>query len=143
MAGEAGYGSTMRLISEQSAWCNLIVALSLGAMTACTTVTYPNGTRVTTPYVAPVYAPVYGSPGYPVPVAPYAPPGTPGAYFGYGGGYAPLFGVGAWANLGGWGWGWNRSWSPACRWNQGSVLYRSCNAGCQRVVGVYGVRRGY
>jgi hypothetical protein len=95
----------------------MLLIVVLGLFSSCTTVTYPNGTTVTTPYVAPAYAPIYGAPGYPVPVAPYSPPGTPGAYYGYIGGCAPLVGLGiGWGNWGrSWGWGggscngWNRS----------------------------------
>jgi hypothetical protein len=121
------------------AWRLILMIPVLGFLDACTTVTYPNGTTVTTPYVAPaVYAPIYGTPGYPVPVAPYAPPGTPGAYYGYGCGYASIYGVGwrqwvnNWSN-----WGcYNRGWSG------GYGGYRPYN-GYRPACGYPVIRRGY
>jgi hypothetical protein len=82
---------------------------------SCTTITYPNGTTVTTPYVAPAYATYY--------------PGSPyGTYGVYGGGYFPVYGYGYggcwnrpnWNNCyGGWnGWNrgncWNGGYRPVC-----------------------------
>jgi hypothetical protein len=95
----------------------LLVGLSF-AICSCTTVTYPNGTTVTTPHVAPAYATYY--PGY------Y---GSPyGTYGVYGGGYFPVYGFGYggcwnrpnWNNCyGGWnGWNrgncWNGGYRPVC-----------------------------
>ena len=93
-------------------------------LVACTTVTYPNGTSVTVPWVPQVnevaYPAYYGSPY-----------GTCGVY---GGGYYPVYGCGYgyqgcwnrpyWNNCnGGWN-GWNR-WNGGNCWNGGG--YR---AGC-------------
>lgn len=141
-----GYWWGMKSYPASKAWQFMVMIPVWGFLSACTTVTYPNGTTVTTPYVAPAAcAPIYGTPGYPVPVAPYAPPGTPGAYYGYGGGCAPLFGVGVggWANFGGWGWG--RGWaggSDACVPYNG---YRSVCVfnGYRPTCGFNGFRRGY
>lgn len=115
---------------------NLPLIVLLALLSACTTVTYPNGTTVTTPYVASFYAPVYGTLGYPVPVAPYSPPGTPGVYYGYGVGYTPLIGFG-WGNWGRW-WGgcyggnynhWN-GWNGNCHnAYRGNYAYGGCRYG--------------
>jgi len=104
-------------------------------LASCTTVTYPDGTLVTTPYAAPApaygYAPVYGVPGYPVPVAPYSPPGTPGAYYGYAGGCAPLLGVGVgWGNWGKWWGGGGGNWNNCNSWNRGTV---ACTPNAYRI----------
>lgn len=100
---------------------NIIASVAiLFLLCSCTTVTYPNGTTVTTPYIAPAYGADY--PGY------Y---GSPyGTYGVYGGGYFPVYGYGyggGW-NLpywntcnGGW-YGWNR-WQGGTSWNGGG--YRS------------------
>lgn len=102
------------------AYTNIIILAMLSCiLCSCTTVTYPNGTTVTTPYVAPAAAGYY--PGY------Y---GSPyGSYGVYGGGYFPVYGYGyggcwnrpAWNNCyGGWnGWNrggncWNGGYRPPC-----------------------------
>lgn len=83
---------------------------------SCTTVTYPNGTTVTIPYVSPAVGTYY--PGYYG--APY------GTYGVYGGGYFPVYGygyAGCWNRpyrnncYGGWN-GWNR-WNGGNCWNGG------------------------
>lgn len=110
---------------------NLIALVAMTLLCSCTTITYPNGTRVTTPYDPSVYStvavPVYGGPGYPVPVAPYSPPGTPGGYYGYGGGYAPVIGLG----LGNWGkwWGWGGGSGGSC-YGGNNNNWNGWNAGC-------------
>ena len=85
---------------------NLIANIAMTLLCSCTTVTYPNGTVITAPYTppispvayyAPLYAAAYGTPGYPVPIAPYSPPGT----IGYLGGGVSAFGIG-WGNW--WSW---------------------------------------
>lgn len=82
---------------------NIIALIMISSLLcSCTTVTYPNGTTVTTPYVAPCYGTYY--PGY------YGPPyGTGGVY---GGGYFPVYGYG-------YGGCWNRPWygNPWSGWN--------------------------
>lgn len=78
----------------------LLVATCL--LSACTTITYPDGTVVSTPYVAPAYG--YGYPcgyggGYPV-------SSTCGVGM-YTGGYYPVYGNcfgSGWNTWGGWGW---------------------------------------
>jgi hypothetical protein len=70
-------------------------------LSGCTTITYPNGTKVSTPYVPPPCEYVYGG-GYPV----YNSFGV-GVYTG---GYYPVYGNCFGAGWGSWGgWGWNRS----------------------------------
>jgi len=104
---------------------SMLCLWATGILPGCTTITYPNGTRVTTPYVAPAYSSCY--PGY------Y---GNPyGTYRVYGGGYFPVYGYGyggCWnrpwyGNYGGWGGyrcnAWNGGWRGGyCGWNG----YRSC-----------------
>jgi hypothetical protein len=70
-------------------------------LSGCTTITYPDGTRVSTPYVPPPCEYVYGG-GYPV----YSTYGV-GVYTG---GYYPVYGNCFGSGWGSWGgWGWNRS----------------------------------
>ena len=77
------------------------------ALTACATVTYPDGTKVTMPALAggcPTVTPYYTG---------YLNPWGYGTSGSYGGGYYPVYG-GAWNNFN----GWNRrgsAWQPYCR----------------------------
>lgn len=104
-------------IMKSSLFTNVVFLAILSCLLcSCTTVTYPNGTTVTTPYVAPAYGTYY--PSY------YGPLCTLG---GYSGGYYPVYGGGCyrgcnnyscnnWCNSNGWNRGnyWNGGYRPAC-----------------------------
>jgi hypothetical protein len=82
-------------------------------LSGCTTITYPDGTKVSTPYVPPPCEYVYGG-GYPV----YNTYGV-GVYTG---GYYPVYGNCFGSGWGSWGgWGWNRSGSCGYANNSGNT----------------------